>query len=386
MRQLRIIQMISSPWWTGAAEPALFLTMGLGDRGHDLYFICVAGEDLEKKAHTAGYPRVEEVDPTRSLNPSRVWTAINSLAALIDKIEADIVHTHLTADHWLSFLAIRRARKKPRLVRTIHHHRAAKANYFNKYLLVRSTDAVIGVNNHIAGLLKTQIEVPPARLHMVRGGVDIERFHPPSIVSKVNGRDILGLPDKALLIGIVSRLAPDRGYMNLLDAFKLVSVGSPQAHLVIVGKGEYLPTIKERVGALGLNERVHFPGYIEKDLPEVLSAIDIFTLMAPGSEGSSRALLEAMAMGLPSVVTSYNGLDELVRDTQTTYVVPPNNPDALAAALQDLVADKGKRIQFGRAGRQRVERLFYNGYRAEMVENIYAQVLGIALSPKGPRE
>ena len=91
-------------------------------------------------------------------------------------------------------------------------------------------------------------------------------------------------------------------------------------------------------------------------------------------------------MGLPSVVTSYNGLDELVRDTQTTHVVPPNNPDALAAALQDLVADKGKRIQFGRAGRQRVERLFYNGYRAEMVENIYAQIIEIAPSPKGPRE
>lgn len=386
MRQLKIIQTISSPWWTGAAEPALFLTTGLGDRGHDLHFVCVAGDNLEKQAKAAGYPRVEDVDPTRSLNPSRVWTAINSLAAQIDKVDADIVHTHLSADHWLSFFAIRRAQNKPKLVRTIHHPRAAKANYFNKYLLARSTDAVIGVNNHIAGLLKTQIEVPPAQLHMVRGGIDIERFHPPSIVSKVNGRDILGLPDKALLIGIVSRLAPDRGYMNLLDAFKLVSAEAPQAHLVIVGKGEYLPSIKERVGALGLTERVHFPGFIEKDLPEVLSAIDIYTLMAPGSEGTSRALLEAMATGLPSVVTSHNGLDEVVRDTVTSYVVPPDNPGALSAALQSLIADKGKRIKFGRAGRQRVERLFYNGYRAEMVENIYAQILGIAPSPKDIHE
>ncbi|MBT3352566.1 MAG: glycosyltransferase family 4 protein [Nitrospinaceae bacterium] len=386
MRQLKIIQIISSPWWTGAAEPALFLTKGLGDRGHELHFICEAGDNLEKQAKGAGYPRVEDVVPTRSLNPSRVWAAINSLATLIDKVDADIIHTHLSSDNWLSFFAIRRARKKPKLVRTIHHIRAAKASYFNKYLLARSMDAVIGVNNHIAGLLKTQIEVPPSQLHMVRGGIDIVRFHPPSIVSKVNGRDILALPDKALLIGIVSRLAPDRGFMNLLDAFKIVSTGSPQAHLVIVGKGEYLPSIKERVGALGLKDRVHFPGFIEDDLPEVLSAIDIFTLMAPGSEGTSRALLEAMAMGLPTVVTSHNGLDEVVRDTVTSYVVPPNNPGALAAGIQGLVADKGKRIQFGRAGRQRVERLFHNGYRAEMVENIYAQILEISPSPKDLRE
>jgi glycosyltransferase involved in cell wall biosynthesis len=155
---------------------------------------------------------------------------------------------------------------------------------------------------------------------------------------------------------------------------------------VIIGKGEYLPTIKERVAELGLNGRVLFPGYIEKELPDVLSALDVFTLMAPGSEGTSRALLEAMAMGLSCAVTSHNGLDEVVRDGVTAYVVPPDNPGALAAALQTLVADKGKRIRFGRAGRQRVERQFHNGYRAEMVENIYAHVLDIAPSPKDMRQ
>ncbi|MBT5367400.1 MAG: glycosyltransferase, partial [Nitrospinaceae bacterium] len=97
MRQLKIIQIISSPWWTGAAEPALFLTKGLGDRGHELHFICEAGDNLEKQAKGAGYPRVEDVVPTRSLNPSRVWAAINSLATLIDKVDADIIHTHLSS-------------------------------------------------------------------------------------------------------------------------------------------------------------------------------------------------------------------------------------------------------------------------------------------------
>ncbi len=385
MRQLKIIQVISSPWWTGPAEPALFLTDALGKRGHDMHFVCVGGDALEEQAEAAGYSRIEDVDPTRSLSPMRIWGSVSALASLIDKVGADIVHCHLTADNWIAYFAIQRAKSRPRLVRTVHHPRAAKSNFFNKYLLTRMTDGVIGVNSHIAGILKNQLQVPPARLHMVRGGVDIERFRPASIESRANGRDILELPNKAVLIGIVSRLAPDRGYMTLLESFHLLAAKVPGVHLVIVGKGEYLPTIRERVTSLGLNERVHFPGYTEEELPDVLAGLDIFTLLAPGSEGTSRALLEAMAMGIPCVVTSHNGLDEAVRDGVTSYVVPPNNSGALAAALQNLVTDKSKRTQFGRAGRQRVERHFYNGYRGEMVENIYAQILGISQSPKEMR-
>ena len=386
MRQLNILQIISSPWWTGAAEPALLLTAGLGKRGHNMQFVCVGGDVLEERADDSGYPRAEGVDPTRSLNPSRVWKSVGALTALINKTNPDIVHAHLTADHWLGLASIRRSKRKPRLVRTVHHPRSAKPGIVNKYLLARATDAVIGVNNYIGGILKNRLQVPPSRIHMVRGGVDIERFRPASIESQVNGRDILESPDKAVLIGIVSRLAPDRGYMTLLDAFGALAPRAPQVRLVIIGKGEYLPTIKERVAELGLNGRVLFPGYIEKELPDVLSALDVFTLMAPGSEGTSRALLEAMAMGLSCAVTSHNGLDEVVRDGVTAYVVPPDNPGALAAAFQTLIADKGKRIRFGRAGRQRVERQFHNGYRAEMVENIYAHVLDIAPSPKDMRQ
>ena len=377
MRQLNIVQVISSPWWTGAAEPALFLARGLGERGHNVHFVCVPGEELEKRADEDGYPRAEDVDPTRSLNPIRVWQSVGSMAGLIDKTDADIVHAHLSADHWLSFLAIRRARKAPLLVRTVHHPRTVKTSPLNKYLLGKATGAVIGVNNYIAKTLLDKLQVPPGRLHMVRGGVDVERFRPASIESRVNGRDVLELPDKATAIGIVSRLAPDRGIITLLAAFRLLCEKVPNIFLVIIGKGEFLPKIQERVAELGLDERVKFPGYIDEELPDVLSALDLFTLMAPGSEGTSRALLEAMAMGIPCVVTSKDGLDEVVRDAVSAYVVPPDNAGALAAAFQSLIADKGKRIQFGRAGRRRVEQRFHNAYRAEMVENVYAQALGI---------
>ncbi len=235
MRELNIIQIISSPWWTGAADPALFLTVDLYRRGHNLLFVCIRGHDLEKRAVLAGFPPVESVEPTRSLNPRRAWKSVTALAQLFDEVEADIVHTHLSADHWLAFLASKKARRQVRIVRTIHHPRAAKKSAFYRYLFGRATDGVIAVNGYIGDLLQQQSQVPEDKVHIIRGGIDIERYRPPTVENRANGRDILGTPQKTLLIGIVARLAPDRGHMTLLQGFKTLLAEMPNVRLVIVG-------------------------------------------------------------------------------------------------------------------------------------------------------
>ncbi len=379
MRPLSVVQVISSSWWTGAAEPALFLTADLAARGHRLRFICGPGEALEAHAERAGFPRVAGLDPTRSLNPLRMGAFVKGLAEFFERARADVVHTHLSADHWLSLLALRRVGRRIGLVRSIHHPRAAKRNPFTRYLLGRATDAVIAVSYHIAGVLRERSRVPAERLHVVPGGVDLKRFRPPSADARARGRAILGVPSSARLIGIVSRLAPDRGHMALFEAFRRVAAEAPDARLAVVGKGEYLPRLRNRVRALGLEDRVDFPGYYEEDLPEVLAAFDLFALIAPGSEGTCRAVLEAMAMGLPCVVTGRNGLAEAVKDGATARVVPDGRVDLLASTLLDLLADERRRLAFGRAGRLRAEKHFARERRAERVEEVYAKMLEPAL-------
>lgn len=379
MRKLNIIQMISSPWWTGAADPALFLTVDLHRRGHDLHFVYLPGHDLEKHAVLAGFPPVEGVEPTRSLNPIRVWRAVNSIAKLFDEVKADIVHTHLSADHWLAFFASKRTRRKVHIVRTVHHPRAVKKSWFSRYLFGRATDGTIAVNGYIAHLLQSQSEVPEEKVHIIRGGIDIQRYRPPTVENRANGREILGTPQKTLLIGIVARLAPDRGHMTLLRGFKALLAEVPNVRLIIVGKGEFRPKIEDRIRELGIEKQVDMAGYVKGDLFDVMASLDIFVLMAPGSEGSCRAVLEAMAMGIPCVVTDRHGLSEIVEDNISAYVVPWGDHHKLAESFQKLLKDKARRTQFGRAGRRRVEEHFYRERRAELMERAYAGILGLSV-------
>jgi len=375
VRPLSVVQVISSSWWTGAAEPALHLSADLAARGHRVRFVCGPGEALEAQAARLGLPRVEELDPSRSLKPWRIGGFTRRLAGLLEEARADVLHAHLSADHWLSLLARRRCGRRVRLVRTVHHPRAAKGNPFARYLLDAATDALIAPNRHIARVLAERAAVPPEKLHVVPGAVDLQRFAPPPPEVRAKGRAILGQAAGTPLIGIVSRLASDRGHMRLFEAFRRLAGEVPGARLVVVGKGEYLPRLEGRVRALGLEDRVDFPGYHEEDLPEVLAALDLFVLMAPGSEGSCRAVLEAMAMGLPCVVADRNGLDEVVEEGVTARVVPGGGPPRLAAALRELLADEGLRRAFGRAGRRRVEAHFTRERRAERVEEIYLKLL-----------
>ncbi|MDA1000648.1 MAG: glycosyltransferase, partial [bacterium] len=346
MKPLRIIQVISSSWWTGASEPALQLTSGLARRGHQLHFVCGRGERLEEEANLAGFPPEEGVALTRSLNPIRVLRAVFDLAALFRRVRPDIVHTHLSADHWLCLLAARLTRQPIRLVRTIHHPRVARDSFLTRLLLSRGADAVIAVNDYIRGLLSGQARIPEEKLHTVRGGVDLKRFMPSTIETRAEGREILDTPPNTLLVGIVSRLASDRGHFTLFEAFRRVAEGIPNVRLVVVGKGEFFPQLEARAAELGISDRLDFPGFREIDLVEILAALDVFVLMAPGSEGSCRAVLEAMAMGLPCVVTSRMGLGEVVRAGRTAQVVPPDSPEMLAEALKGFLLSRKRRAAF----------------------------------------
>ncbi len=378
MRALSIVQVVGTPWWSGAGEPALVLASDLAKRGHRVQFVCVQGQRLAEKAEEEGLPRVEGITPTRSLHPRKVWDFVAGLSSLIKEVNADVVHAHLTADHWLSHLTLKYAGHGARLIRSIHHPRAVGESVVSKYLLSQATDALIPVSRYLKSLLARRVNPPPEKVHVISGGVDLARFAPAHPAARAEGRKILNVSPETPLIGIVSRLAANRGLYELLEAFRLVADRMPEVRLAIIGRGEFLPRLREKVQELGVGERVDFVGYHGDDLVEVLSALDVFALMSPGSEGTCRAVLEAMAVGLPCVVTDKNGLSEIVEEGKTARVVPwgaPGAADRMAAAFAALLQDAPTRLAYGRAGRERVEKLYDRARRAELVERVYARTL-----------
>jgi glycosyltransferase involved in cell wall biosynthesis len=153
-----------------------------------------------------------------------------------------------------------------------------------------------------------------------------------------------------------------------------VHTAIPAARLLIVGKGEFRPQIERRIRELGLADAVIFGGYREDDLPEVLAAMDIYVLMTPGSEGSCRAVLEAMAVGKAVVATRVGALQDIVLDGETGILVAPHARTALAHAISRLLRAPEQARQMGLRGRQRIEHGFSRPRQVEEVLRLYHQL------------
>jgi glycosyltransferase involved in cell wall biosynthesis len=375
MRPLRILHVVANPWWTGSADPALDLARALMERGHSVWFACVRGDVLEARARAAGVELVDGLSLDRTSRPWRLLAQVQGLRRVLRELAIDVVHAHQTHDHWLAALA--RPRTPTRLVRTVHHRRAVHSGPAARWLLGR-TDVLIAVSEGIAERLRG-IGVPADRMAVVSGAVDVERFAP-GVAGEFVRRE-LGLANDPVA-GCVARMAPGRGHEVLLHAVARLRERLPTARLVLVGRGELRPALDALVRDLGLGQTVVFAGYRNADLPAVLAALDCAVLLGAGSEESCRAVLEAMAVGLPVVAAPVGAVPEIVVDGETGWLVEPA-AHAVADRLDAALADRRRSRRMGAAGRRRVEALFTSPRRAALVEDAYVRVLAKeALPPR----
>lgn len=203
-------------------------------------------------------------------------------------------------------------------------------------------------------------------------GIEIERFAPtPKVVERAQQiRRRVGTP----IVLFVGRLRYYKGLHFLIEAMREV-----EAQLVLVGSGPEEHFLRDKVSQAGLEKRVHFSG--ELDDTEVLPyfyAADVFCLPSHlRSEAFGICQIEAMACGVPVVSTALDtGVPFVNKDGETGLVVPPADPQALAAALNRLLADDNLRQRFGEAARKRAATLFSAQRMNELVKRVYRKVLG----------
>ena len=217
----------------------------------------------------------------------------------------------------------------------------------------------VAVSKDIAGWLADDVGVPGRKVTQIYNGVDSERFHPPA-----GDRDPVpssDIGDDTLVIGTVGRMETIKDQPNLARAFlRLRERVPPQVaarlRLAMIGDG----TLREPVRALlsegGAEAAAWLPG-MREDVPDLLRAFDAFVLPSI-NEGISNTILEAMACGRPVIATAVGGNPELVVDGETGRLVPPQDADALAAALAGYVTDPGLMRADGQRARQRIESHF----------------------------
>ena len=193
--------------------------------------------------------------------------------------------------------------------------------------------------------------VDPAQTRCLPNGVDCEHYLPFSDADRRAQRQARGLPPEPYLFGCAARMVPVKRHRDLIDAFALVARTHPQARLVLIGRGPLEAALREQVAQHDLNDQVVFHGE-ESDMAKLLPLLDTF-ILASSTEGSSNAILEAMACGLPTIATSVGGNTELVEAGLTGFLVPPGAPDQLALAMCELLTRPELAQSMGQHARKR---------------------------------
>ena len=283
--------------------PAIRCACALRRRGVDVLF--AQAEFMHGEEHRMAVElRRERIPVTADLRlpkhygPLSAWHDARILAGRVGRGDFDLFHANLLSDHITASLAKRLARRPVTLVRTVHEPEAPARNLRSRFAF-GNTDGVVVPTRRCAEQVAKRFRMASERVHVQEPTTDVARF------DRIEGdlRGAWGLSADHFVIGITARVQPHRRFEFLWDVAKAVVGEHDAARFVLLGRGhedDLRTLVHEPVERLGLRDHVILPGYLhEPDYSRALKTLDLFTFLVPGSDGTCRAVREALAAGAP---------------------------------------------------------------------------------------
>lgn len=369
---MRALHLFANHKWTGPAEPALNLCLTLPKHGVETEFACAPGpgETAGAVAETARDRGIEPV-PGFHLSKHRHWLKNFSdqrrMSALLRDEQFDVVHSHMDNDHRIA-IAAARALGVP-LVRSSYHGEGFSTGGDVKRLLA-DTRFLIEPSNAALERDVERFSFDRSRMRVVPGAVDTGRFDPTREVP--DGRRRLNIPQDAFVIGIVARMQRHRHFEDFWEAVRRLVETDSSIHVIVIGRGTHQEAVgKAPVREAGIEQNVHFSGYLAgDDYVGMVRAFDVKVFLVPGSDGTCRAVREAMALGKPAVVADRGMLAEIV-DHGSTGFVCDGSPESLVETLLPLARDRARVRALGQAARAHALQHFSLDAQARAVLEIY---------------
>jgi glycosyltransferase involved in cell wall biosynthesis len=309
-----------------------------------------------------------EVEPIYLSRKRRLdLPALKRLMDFIRKNEIRLLHAHSTS----LFVAVQASLFNPGL-RVIWH------DHFGRYateerpvpiyrLLTRRVSGVISVNGQLANWAMFRLKIPADRVWYI-----------PNFVAEVSGdgvkADLPGVPGKRIVC--VANLRPEKDHLTLMRALALVVEQEPDARLLLVGalsNHPHFDSVRAEITKLAIERHVIFLNE-QQDVGPILRGCDVGVLSS-ASEGLPLALIEYGKAGLPAVATRVGQCAEALDDGKAGIIVPPRNPEKLAAALLSLLASGEKRAALGERFRQRVDNVYSPRPVIERLCRVYDLIL-----------
>jgi len=348
--------------WRGGQAQILGLVRGLATRGHRNLVVAPPGPLADRlRAESLAWHSLV------ARNDLDLWSAWK-LGRLLRRERPDIVHLHSGRAHAVGTWAARAAGRPPVVVsRRVDFDVSTPASRSLKY--GRGVDRFLCISEGVRAVL-VRAGVPAERLRVVPSGIDVERWA--QLPEAGPWRRRLGVADGAPLVGTIAALAPHKDLFNLLAAAERLAAVRPDARWVVFGEGELRARLEADRRARGLEQRVAFPGFTE-DVGAALAALDVFVLSSY-LEGLGTSVLDAQAAGVPVVATRVGGVPEMIVDGESGWLVPPRDPEALAAAVADALARPEEARRRAERARQTVRRFSLDA-TVEGTLAVYREVL-----------
>ncbi|GAA4455991.1 hypothetical protein GCM10023156_30730 [Novipirellula rosea] len=209
---------------------------------------------------------------------------------------------------------------------------------------------------------------------MIPNGVDLAQFSPVSVEQRASIRKKLDLPLDEPIAVMVGRLWPQKDPLTFVEAAIKYLSRHAAGHFVLLGDGDLRSEIETLINQHGVSDRVHLLGWRD-DVDQLLPAFDLFVLPSLW-EGMPLAILEALACGLPCIVTDIPGNRDLVEDGEDGFLLPTNDATTLADHLTTLLCNESLRKSMGERARLKVVNEYDLAKRTQRVISLYEQILG----------
>lgn len=349
----------------GGTMQVYYLLRGLVERGEAVTLVCPAGCPLQELALQAGVT-VRAFAYAGDMDLRFVpW-----LYRLIRSEQPDIIHIHSRRGADTLGLAAAKLAGCGKIVLSRRVDDPVKPGWLTQLRFVSLPDRVVTVSKGIARVLEAA-GVPASKIRQVYSAVDAAAYDSPLDVQTARQR--LDLPLDVPVLVVVAQLIERKGHRFLLQALRQILVKYPTTRVLFVGEGEATASLQAQVAELGLEGTVRFLGY-RNDIGDILRASDI--LVHPATmEGFANVAMQAMAAGIPVVSSDVGGMSESVRHEVCGLLVPPRDPDALAASIVRLINDAALRSQFGARGKEIVTSTFTPAAMVEGNCKIYRELL-----------
>jgi glycosyltransferase involved in cell wall biosynthesis len=372
--KIRVVHIVTQLELGGAQQNTLYTVEHL-DRGRfEVTLLCGTGGYLDEEARRRNVSIRFLRHLVRPVSPVHDALAIPETVRILRQIRPHIVHTHSSKAGILGRWAARAA-GVPVIIHTFHGfgftpEQPALVRGFYKALeklTARVTTGLVAVSQaNQAEALAAGIG-RPEKYRLIRSGVSLEVFQSLSRTSEAPAG--LDIEPQHRLVTTVGPFKPQKNLGDFLAAAALVRSAMPESRFLVVGDGALRPFLEKRVRDLGLSDAVFLPGW-RRDLPAILARTDVF-VMTSLWEGLPRALVEALAAGIPAVANRVDGVADVIHDGENGCLVAPRQPAETAQRVLSLLKAPEAARRMGEKARQSISRDFDIGLMVKQQEKLY---------------